>query len=38
VLGEDIASGQDQTGVGAHRKEDGLWILFPISIVGWHRT
>jgi ubiquinone/menaquinone biosynthesis C-methylase UbiE len=38
VLGEDIASGQDQTGVGAHRKEDGLWILFPVSIVGWHRT
>jgi ubiquinone/menaquinone biosynthesis C-methylase UbiE len=35
LLEADIASGEDRTGVGAHRAPDGIRIYFPISIIAW---
>lgn len=33
----DIVSGEDRIGVAAHKAEDGIHFLFPISIVAWRR-
>jgi SAM-dependent methyltransferase len=35
MLDSDIASGQNHTGVAAQRRESGIWIYFPISILAW---
>jgi len=35
MLDSDIAAGQDRTGVAAQRRENSIWIYFPISIVAW---
>jgi ubiquinone/menaquinone biosynthesis C-methylase UbiE len=35
MLDLDIAGGLDRIGVGAQRRESGIWIYFPISILAW---
>jgi SAM-dependent methyltransferase len=35
MLDSDIASGQNHTCVAAQRREGGIWIYFPISILAW---